>query len=93
MAEGFLVLVQDLGGQSEGVEDSHFHLTDLGFGISAVCNVHEIADFGGVHFLVLGCDEHGCHTDQFELLAFNLASVDLKNQKNSFKKIFKANPD
>ena len=89
MAEGFLVLVQDLGGhqgrlpmghvvfdqsqlhdvlghgvgqsihvgslevaaerptkgESDGVENSHFHLTDLGFGISAVCSVHEIADF------------------------------------------------
>ena len=29
---------------AEGVEDSHFQLTDLGFGISAVCSVHEIAD-------------------------------------------------
>ena len=61
----------------DGAQNSELHFANLRFGVSAVRDVHEVADLGRVHLLVLGCDEHGGHAHQLKLLAFNFLGGDL----------------
>ena len=55
-------------------EDFDLHFADLLFSVSIISDVHEIADFRSIHFLILGSNEHGSHTHQLQVLFFNFAS-------------------
>ena len=55
-------------------EDFDLHFADLLFSVSIISDVHEIADFRSIHFLILGSNEHGSHTHQLQVFLFNFAS-------------------
>ena len=61
--------------EADRVQDYTLHLANIRLGVRIVCDVFKVADFGRVHLLVLGGDEHRRHADQLQPLPIDVVQL------------------
>ena len=61
------------------------HVSDLLGGVGVSCDVGKVLDAGWIDLLVLGCNQHCCHTNQLQLALGHINSLHVESGRGGEK--------